>query len=376
MTTYTAIPNGDVDADSPITTTLITQLRDNPIAITEGASGAPQIQTAAIANDAITAAKIATNAVGASEIAAGAVGASEIAAGAVGTSEIATDGVAQAEIAANVVGQSEIKTTYQAVASDQNFAFSGGVYMLGWQHQRSNSGGAKTLNFISNTGADSTSFTSYLTYDEGISGTPGSSYDEMRLHYINASPPYDLGDGDCPMFVFLRIQNGTGEILSMSRSVDPPWAYNGPTDCTPHRYGKDGKSYQTRKDMSGLTRTLEEAKILGATAISEYFDEYRLAPTFEIEVDQAMKRADMELIPHANPEEAGVTLVMLDPMSDIMQTFLELHNYAEYEQGSEISNIVRNYITIGNSNIGRRGPSSIIIPSVAWRNNGARGQPT
>lgn len=44
MTTYTAIPAGDVDADSPITTGLITKLRDNPIAITEGSAGAPQIK--------------------------------------------------------------------------------------------------------------------------------------------------------------------------------------------------------------------------------------------------------------------------------------------------------------------------------------------
>ena len=60
MTDYTAIPNGDVDSDSPITTSLITKLRDNPIAITEGSSGAPQVQTAGIAISAITSAENAT----------------------------------------------------------------------------------------------------------------------------------------------------------------------------------------------------------------------------------------------------------------------------------------------------------------------------
>ncbi len=58
MPTYTAIPDGDVDAESPGTTTLITLLRDNPIAITEGAAGAPQIVAAAIATDAVETAKI------------------------------------------------------------------------------------------------------------------------------------------------------------------------------------------------------------------------------------------------------------------------------------------------------------------------------
>jgi len=43
MTTYVPIPNGDIDQDSPITQPLVTALRDNPIAITEEASGAPKI---------------------------------------------------------------------------------------------------------------------------------------------------------------------------------------------------------------------------------------------------------------------------------------------------------------------------------------------
>ena len=41
MTTYTAITNGEIDQDSPVTQPLLTALRDNPIAIAEGASGAP-----------------------------------------------------------------------------------------------------------------------------------------------------------------------------------------------------------------------------------------------------------------------------------------------------------------------------------------------
>jgi hypothetical protein len=48
MTTYTSIPNTDIDQDSPVTQPLMTALRDNPIAITEGASGAPRIVAAAI----------------------------------------------------------------------------------------------------------------------------------------------------------------------------------------------------------------------------------------------------------------------------------------------------------------------------------------
>ena len=42
MTTYTAIPTGDIDTDSPVTQPLMTALRDNPIATAEGSSGAPK----------------------------------------------------------------------------------------------------------------------------------------------------------------------------------------------------------------------------------------------------------------------------------------------------------------------------------------------
>lgn len=46
MTSYVAIPDNNIDQDSPITQPLMTALRDNPISIAEGANGAPYMQTA------------------------------------------------------------------------------------------------------------------------------------------------------------------------------------------------------------------------------------------------------------------------------------------------------------------------------------------
>lgn len=43
MTDYTTIPDGDIDQDSPVTQPLLSALRDNPLAIAEGATGAPRI---------------------------------------------------------------------------------------------------------------------------------------------------------------------------------------------------------------------------------------------------------------------------------------------------------------------------------------------
>lgn len=48
MTTYTAIPDASLEPGKPARSVDAILLRDNPIAITEGASGAPKIQTAAL----------------------------------------------------------------------------------------------------------------------------------------------------------------------------------------------------------------------------------------------------------------------------------------------------------------------------------------
>lgn len=50
MTNYVTIPDTDIDQDSPVTVTLMTALRDNSIAISEGTSGAPKIQGIALEN--------------------------------------------------------------------------------------------------------------------------------------------------------------------------------------------------------------------------------------------------------------------------------------------------------------------------------------
>ena len=43
MTTYTAIANTEIDPESPVTSDLMTKLRDNPLAQGEGTTGAPRV---------------------------------------------------------------------------------------------------------------------------------------------------------------------------------------------------------------------------------------------------------------------------------------------------------------------------------------------
>lgn len=56
MTTYTAIPDASLEPGKPARSVDAILLRDNPIAITEGASGAPKIQAAALDTDSVLAA--------------------------------------------------------------------------------------------------------------------------------------------------------------------------------------------------------------------------------------------------------------------------------------------------------------------------------
>lgn len=48
MTAYTTVPNSDIDQDSPVSQPLMQALRDNPLAMFEGASGAPRLARQAL----------------------------------------------------------------------------------------------------------------------------------------------------------------------------------------------------------------------------------------------------------------------------------------------------------------------------------------
>jgi hypothetical protein len=55
MTAYNNLADSKISVDAPITQEVLTAIRDNPIAITEGSSGAPKIQHGAISVSGVTA---------------------------------------------------------------------------------------------------------------------------------------------------------------------------------------------------------------------------------------------------------------------------------------------------------------------------------
>ena len=178
--------------------------------------------------------------------------------------------------------------------------------------------------------------------------------------YITASKPYNIGDGDIPLFVFAEIDNGTGEVNSVTIAEDPPWAYNGPTNTRPDYY-LNGKGYQ-RKRVLPVSR----AQALGSPALMEqYLDSVRNPVFREMEVSQAVKNADMNIVPHswAGNDLFGKTIVMLDPVSKMTEDLLALHLSGE-DVGSLI---VGNKLIIDNTGINRKSPDAVMPVAYRWK---------
>jgi len=68
MPEYQEILDSEVQPEAPLTSSLGVRFRDNPMAVWEGAAGAPRIQTDALSDSAVTQGKISSSAVGRSEL--------------------------------------------------------------------------------------------------------------------------------------------------------------------------------------------------------------------------------------------------------------------------------------------------------------------
>ena len=288
----------------------------------------------------ITATHLAANSVAASEIAAGAVGASEIAAGAVHTSELNTS-------------TSSVSTT----SSKIDFTMTGGMYIFSPQIRVSNASysvylhGGSSASSYANTLSQSSSFVSSMAI--GLSSIGATAYAQWR--YIAASPPHDMGDGDIPAFIFAVIDNTTQEVESIAFAEEPVWLANGPTDAMPVLW-RGGKKFKHSKDIPASFAALSVVERM--IAISKL-------PDVEVEITNNMVHADMDLIPHPfhGGDLAGKTVVMLDPVSEVVRQLSELD-----KAGEDVHAIIRDkYIKIGNTHLNRVTPAGLLIPETTWK---------
>jgi hypothetical protein len=321
-----------------LTSLQMQNLRDNITAQANGDAGSPQQQTAGIADNAITLAKL------------------------------ANDSVSQAEIAAAAVGQSELKSATETYSSASPFTatFVNFTYGFGWAFYNSgtNATGVKDYNDGTGTitGAIYNNTTSAALKIEVQFGV-GTGYAQMR--YVQASPPYDEGDGEIATYVFGLI-TPNGEIAMLWSAPDAPWHNNGPTNCRGKR-NKEGVYYRRMRAIEA--QMLESGKslrqMIAESDIRELAERFATDDMVDMEITQAIKMRDRELLPHPwlGQPLNGNTVVLLDPVCDELH---KLYAMERVEPGIIHELIHEGKIHIGNDDLPRSKPPGVMCVSLRY----------
>jgi hypothetical protein len=324
MTAYTAIADSEIDTDSPITESLLTRIRNNPIAITEGSTGAPKIQTAAYQ--------------------AGSVDQAAIGAAAVGQGELKTTTASQS--GAPAAGAAFTVTLTGGTYSWWNFQGTG--RMFGWN----GNSGAGVLDIYCSTIA-ATAVPAWYCYER----------------YVQASPPYDMGDGEIELFVYAMLEKGTGVILGLSLAPDPTWAYHGPTDIRATGKNRNGKKTRTVKTIGTSGLTIAQARKNAPALLEEYLKGKQSLTSQEIEVTAAFKNSDMDTHSHPwinnGPEFfQNREVIMLDPFDPVIKTLTEIHS----AEGATVAReLIESRFSFDNQTKPRKGPKGIKFHGVKFK---------
>jgi hypothetical protein len=243
-------------------------------------------------------------------------------------------GVFQLALEASAVGRAELKTTTASgsvsvsASSSGSYSLAGGTYSW-WTGSSQVSGGASNMFGNSDTGAGVI----------GVYNTSGgvslSFYVDER--YVQASPPYDLGNGQVPLFVWAMV-DGAGNILGTQIAPDPTWAYHGPTNVTPEFY-RGNRGFRRYPKVGGVdlgsalrNRALAQQILAGEVAID----------WIEREITTAFKNTDMGVVPHpfVGNDLTGRSVVLIDPVGRLAERLQAI----QADQGARA---VRDLLTAG-----------------------------
>lgn len=269
------------------------------------------------------------------------------------TNAVGAGTVTQTMLAASAVGQTQLKVTSGTVSTtnttNTQFTLAGGAY--GFYPNIYHSNGTVTAwEAVTNTSASAQSKISIK------SSTPAFNAN-ARQHYIQASPPYNLGNGDIPLFIFADI-DALGNVISTYVAEDPPWANNGKTNIRADFYLK-GIPYQYRHPAG-----LDRANLRTTGTRAAYFAQLKAGKPVAVEVTQTMKQADMSDIPHPFLTPTG-TIVLLNPIGSDTDALHEL-----LKVGENVSDIVHKYLNVSNTPIkGISTPPGVVSHNFTWKNN-------
>lgn len=263
------------------------------------------------------------------------------------TVSIPAGSIGQTEIGNNAVGQGELKDALQqsSIAGGTNILFTGGGYTLGWAMSGNSVNGSL---YVYNS-------TSYVW---GIRS--GSVATKFQARYFTASSPYNLGNGDIPIFCFAMIDNNTGNIIGIDVAEAPPWFYNGRPENTfdPKKYKKKKgkKNYFYDRPLPLPDKSVDFEAYLAAIANPQYE---------EIEITPAMKNLDMDIIPHPfiGNDLTGKSVVLLDPVGSMAEKMRDLH-----DMGESVADLLHDgYLLIGNEDTGAISPVGVKTHKVKWK---------
>lgn len=351
MSEFQAITNAEMAAGRYITSSLLARLRNNIQGLAEGRGVlAQKVLTGAIAagtlpgtawkDNSITSAKIGANLIGDSQIAAGAITASKL--------KLATSYISFADNSASYAGSNtnlKWKIGYKTWAEPNaggNFSARYN-FLLGWD---------------STGGYDMPSEISYYMIKEqsGRAGGP-LGYVFLWFSYLNASPPFDLGDGEIPLFVFLQQGPGGEFVEAMTCDTTPPW-YDSADFPVARRDMVDGevRKFQAEKTMKPADWGDKAARVAYLAALRN--------PTEGEEITPASKNARMPHKPHPFLSVLPANRpVLIEPAGDLMHQLAAIH----HDGGNVLSLIQNGYIVLGDDLPNRAGPPGVTILGARWR---------
>ena len=345
MTAWAIILDSDVDAESPITESLMFRLRDNSKATFEGDASVPDADLCTLENQRTD--------------------------GTTTTDVLQPDGankwtLGPVVLGAAVVNQSALDTSLQTItnlfAGVGNVNLSGGQF--GWTIESQHNGtGSGTLNYAQ--AINTTPYQSRVGF-----GNVGGGNMDIRQRRVDASPPFASADGNIPLFIWVQVVN---KKMTVSIDTVPPWGYNGFTRIRPDKWIVDKKTgiINTKEILlSDLEFVMENYNRLTALGqvIPDRFDIKKMTidqmldlahKRAYVPIDMERKNADKELIPH--PFDENGTILLLDPPET--GSLLEL-----YKEGVDIGRlIVDGKIEILNDSITRDVPQGVIPVKFKWK---------
>jgi hypothetical protein len=269
--------------------------------------------------------------------------------------------IGQTEIAAAAIGQGELKTT--TAAADTTQLTNPGAFSV------TLTGGTYSLWTLSSTAAspDHVSFgngdTAAGVIGLQLMGGGGSATVSRDERYVQASPPYNLGHGDIPLFVFVLMEGGN--VVGIEVAPDPTWAYHGPTNICPERRDRvTGKGYRRYREIGGVPYV---AAIKDPLMLRRVMAGAQEVTMIEREITHEIKNRDMNLWPHpwcVGNDLTGKSVVLLDPTSALVDRLANIHAEAE---AREVVGIVKQYLTIDNAPLSYTTPTGVVARRVTMR---------